>query len=118
MCERIKFPTSVVNKIYKKSRGLCCGYNGVTCPHKGEKLQKGEFQIEHHLRLADGGTNDMRNLRVMCTHCHKNKSREEVSLSAHKKRVAEKRFDLINRHRGKKYYDNDGDAIMIDVWIM
>jgi len=46
------------------------------CRHCGRQLDAG-FQVDHKIRLADGGTNHVNNLDALCPNCHSKKTTME-----------------------------------------
>lgn len=53
----------------ERTHGFC-----VICRHKFPRI---ELTIDHKIAIANGGTNEKRNLQVICKGCHDNKTREE-----------------------------------------
>lgn len=47
-----------------------------------------DFHWDHHLALVDGGTHDVKNIRPLCLHCHRDKSAREHKNNAKAKRLA------------------------------
>lgn len=46
------------------------------CAHCGRQLDA-SFQVDHKIRLADGGTNHVNNLDALCPNCHSKKTTME-----------------------------------------
>jgi len=57
-------------KVMKRDKGLC-----VQCVKHGRTTAAQE--VDHRVRLIDGGDNSMGNLQSLCVACHKAKSRVE-----------------------------------------
>ena len=47
-----------------------------------------EWDIDHRIPLAGGGTNEPSNLQVLCDFCHSAKTKDDVSDAAKGKRIA------------------------------
>lgn len=56
-------------KLRDKGRCCNCGKDHATVRAEGMYLE-----VDHIVRLADGGTNSMLNLQTLCTNCHKNRA--------------------------------------------
>ncbi len=68
-----------VARIYAKCNGHCA-----SC---GRKLMAGEdYEIDHKIALANGGTDDDENLQLLCEGCHLIKTGDDVSDAAKGKR--------------------------------
>jgi 5-methylcytosine-specific restriction endonuclease McrA len=68
-----------VAKIYAKHGGHCA-----SC---GRKLMAGDdYEIDHKIALANGGTDDDDNLQLLCEGCHILKTGNDVSDAAKGKR--------------------------------
>ena len=42
-----------------------------------KKVAKGKFQLDHIIALANGGSNDLTNIQVLCIGCHADKTKKE-----------------------------------------
>jgi hypothetical protein len=58
-------------------RGWTCG----SC-HAKELHLTNNWEIDHKVGLAEGGTNDVANLQLLCSNCHANKTRLETMVRA------------------------------------
>lgn len=68
-----------VAKIYARHDGKCA-----SC---GRKLMAGDdYEIDHKIALANGGTDDDDNLQLLCEGCHILKTGDDVSEAAKGKR--------------------------------
>ena len=72
----------------------CCQKCTRKIPH-GDDWDLGE--IDHDQALCRGGTNDMENLRVLCSWCHDEKTSDDLSMAAKSKRI------YARHHVPKKY---------------
>lgn len=57
------FTPGQIDELYKKQRGCCAG------PNCGVKLGK-RFHRDHIVALANGGTNDILNIQLLCRRCN------------------------------------------------
>jgi 5-methylcytosine-specific restriction protein A len=72
-------PVKRIAQIYAKHGGHCA-----SC---GRKLMAGEdYEIDHKIALANGGTDDDDNLQLLCEGCHLIKTGGDVSDAAKGKR--------------------------------
>ena len=67
---RVRFDKPFRLKLYKQ-QGKCCQL----CKNK---LEINYVQIDHIKALANGGTNDIENLQILCKPCHYVKTKEEA----------------------------------------
>ena len=51
-----------------------------------------EFEVDHYVPVALGGTNDLSNLQALCLPCHKVKTRKDVKDIAKVNRIRAKRL--------------------------
>lgn len=60
-------------------------FQGDSCLHCKKPLQGEACEIDHKVRLADGGTEELSNKCVLCVTCHRAKTRREniIAASAH-----------------------------------
>ena len=83
-----------VARIFAACNGHCCG-----C---GIKLRSGmDYEIDHRIALANGGTDDDSNLQVLCEGCHLIKTGGAVSDAAKSKRVYTKQ-NVPKRYKQSK----------------
>ena len=64
-------------RLIRRARNSCagCGYRFPANLHPHQLArQDGAFEIDHKVPLARGGTNDYRNLQVLCLPCHDGKT--------------------------------------------
>lgn len=80
--------------LFEKAGGRC-----QNCTRKIMGFE--DWDIDHVLPLACGGTNDEENLQVLCPSCHGRKTPDDVSDAAKIKRVAIK-HSVPKRHRQKR----------------
>ena len=52
------------------------------------------LEVDHHLAVTFGGTNDQGNLRALCQGCHSPKSRQETTDAAKADRIRKKRLGI------------------------
>jgi 5-methylcytosine-specific restriction protein A len=71
----------------QKKRAEICLRQGGKCGC-GEKLQLGQYEIDHIQALVHDGDNEDDNLRAICRDCHKAKTRKDVQGRAHHDRIA------------------------------
>ncbi len=55
---------------------------------------RSEWEADHVIAVAIGGSNESDNLQPLCTHCHKAKTKGDVKTIAKGKRVADKHFGI------------------------
>lgn len=55
---------------------------GGRCEECGLKLLARRWEIDHIIALTNGGTNDPKNLRLLCEPCHKAKTRTDKGTMA------------------------------------
>lgn len=78
--ERVRLDAAIVADVYDE-HGRRCGVCGAS---------EGEFHIDHKVPLARGGTNDRRNLWVLCAPCNVSKGARTVEeFTAARQRRAE-----------------------------
>ena len=80
--ERLKVGRShtVKANLIRRSGKRCegCGYQFPKNLHPHQLArQNGAFELDHKVPLARGGTNDYRNLQVLCLPCHDGKTNED-----------------------------------------
>ena len=68
--ERVRFDKPFRLKLFNK-QGKCCQL----CK---SKLEINYVQIDHIKALANGGTNDIENLQILCKECHYTKTKDEA----------------------------------------
>ncbi len=62
---RIQF-SGYQRRFVAASQGWCCNNCGT--------LLSAKFEVDHKVRLADGGGNAISNLQALCTSCHASKT--------------------------------------------
>jgi 5-methylcytosine-specific restriction protein A len=62
--------TAIRARMLRRSDWTCAG-----CGHRD--VTGASLQIDHITRQADGGSDELGNLQVLCTGCHKDKSAAE-----------------------------------------
>ena len=67
MPKRRAIPTALRKAVLEQANGCC-----QLCGKPSTKLE-----VDHHLAVTFGGTNDQGNLRALCQGCHSPKSRQE-----------------------------------------
>ena len=77
LSERFKFDVKFRDQLFKSCKGKC-----EECKNK---LVDGEFQIDHIRPLANGGTNDVENLQLLCLSCHADKCDSERENGVYKR---------------------------------
>jgi 5-methylcytosine-specific restriction endonuclease McrA len=70
-----RWPTWAMDAVVARDRGLCarCGVN-ITSELRAPK------HIDHIVALANGGTNDLSNLQLLCDACNLTKSRRVMGV--------------------------------------
>lgn len=72
------------------------------CANCRRKIRAGmDWDIDHRIALADGGTNDDDNLQVLCDLCHSAKTTDDMSSIAKGKRAMVKAF-VPRRFRARR----------------
>lgn len=80
-------PDRVRLRVLEKAGGRC-----EACTRKvGPALP---FEIDHRIRLADGGKHSEDNLQILCIECHAQKSGEEKTAKAKRDRIIKKRYGI------------------------
>ncbi|MCX6656914.1 MAG: HNH endonuclease signature motif containing protein [Candidatus Bathyarchaeota archaeon] len=64
------------------------------CAMCQKPLTVGKYHIDHKKPLADGGSNDPRNLEALCPGCHDEKSKKDSAKRAKAKRREKERDPL------------------------
>ena len=70
--ERIEFTSTIKSRVYKKCNSQCT-----------ECYSKNKLEIDHIRPLANGGKNDLCNLQLLCSSCHKKKTIMEKEEGTH-----------------------------------
>jgi 5-methylcytosine-specific restriction endonuclease McrA len=60
----------VKRRVKLRDRHACCKC-GITA--EGARARGINLEVDHIIRLADGGTNALINLQTLCSNCHKNR---------------------------------------------
>jgi 5-methylcytosine-specific restriction protein A len=60
---------------YARNRRLKFDRSGGRCELCKVECQPGDWQCDHVVPLSKGGTNDLSNLRILCTSCHQRVTR-------------------------------------------
>ena len=71
------FNDKSIRHVFTKEERLKIYNDHPECEMCNKKLTEKNFQIDHKLPLACGGTNDEENLQVLCKPCHFEKTRHE-----------------------------------------
>lgn len=70
--------------------------SGGRCAHCGRSIRTGDtWECDHRTALANGGTHVESNLQVLCSWCHKKKSKADVGLKS-------ATYESRKRHLGLK----------------
>ena len=72
MSDRQEPPQNIKNELFKSQNGKCAHCQGIlddTC------------ELDHIIRVADGGTNDINSLQYLCKPCHDDKCESEEPLN-------------------------------------
>ena len=80
------FPQSLKIRMFEKSRGFCqkCAVN----------IKLKPWELDHKIRLKDGGENRERNLQVLCKACHLDKTGGENKSQAKANRVKARTYGI------------------------
>ena len=89
---RKAIPTAIRKAVIAAARGKCA-----EC---GEPTER--FEIDHHLPLSAGGTDERSNLRALGPCCHSPKSRKETTEFAKTARIRRKQEEHRARMEGKR----------------
>ena len=60
------YRNNIRNKFIKLKNSQC-----ERCGVSGEATRKGNLEVHHKIPLKDGGTNNIKNLMLLCRKCHK-----------------------------------------------
>lgn len=89
----MEFPETKRKKFSSKQRLECFVKHGALCYLCETKIKPGEeWQIEHILPVALGGSNEDENLRPVHVHCHKPKTKDDVGKISKANRLRAKHF--------------------------
>jgi 5-methylcytosine-specific restriction protein A len=58
-------------------RHLLQQHGGAICAHCQQPHHRDNLEVDHIKPLADGGTDSLDNLQILCTDCHRSKSAAE-----------------------------------------
>lgn len=87
------------------TQGLVCGICGKDCAAPVDTewttSRKDGAAVDHVLPLWVGGRDAIKNARVLCEDCHREKTRQEAALRAKVKRKAAKTREHHRRMKGK-----------------
>jgi 5-methylcytosine-specific restriction endonuclease McrA len=85
-----------------RERAQFLALKGGRCAHCRNKIKSGwEWEIDHIIPIADGGTDDDENLQVLCFMCHSLKTKDDVAEIAKGKRTYVKAH-VPSRHKSKR----------------
>jgi 5-methylcytosine-specific restriction endonuclease McrA len=88
---------------------------GYKCPLRGRVFDESGYEVDHIIRLADGGSNEPDNLQALCAMCHSVKSkREAVGKKLLKKAAPKKKEWSIKNTEIGYLYDSDPDMDVDD----
>ena len=75
------------------------GRDGGRCKVCTRKVGVGgePFQLDHRIALVNGGTHSESNLQIVCTECHKGKTKQDVAVKAKTARVVRKQVAGIKK---------------------
>ena len=80
------------------------------CQTCGNLAAEADMEVDHILPLADGGSNELDNLQLLCSSCHRAKTSRENSRRAKSKRIAARRVQPARRKprpRFRRKYDRE-----------
>lgn len=89
---RTEFPISVKRAAYERSGGKC-----ESC---GKYVDHPEY--DHIIPCGFDGSNDLDNCQVLCTDCHKKKTREDVRAIAKSKRIRRKHYGIGRERKWRR----------------
>ena len=98
MAKRKAIPTALRRAVIAAAKGRCQACDGPT----------DEFEVDHYIPVALGGTNDLSNLQALCPPCHKLKTKKDVKDIAKSNRIRAKRLGTKPKRWKKKV---DGRAV-------
>ena len=58
-------------------------------------MTKGKFHLDHIVALANGGTNDLTNIQLLCTACHGDETKSEKDIGYVNMIATESSFNSI-----------------------
>ena len=79
-------PTTVQIRLFEAARAMC--------QNCAVKLKPGNWHLDHHIRLKDGGANREANLRVLCEPCHREKTGQENKDQAKANRIKARTYGI------------------------
>lgn len=71
----------------KKTKDEAWRLSGGICEHCRIDIQKGKEEYDHRIPCALGGSNKVDNCQVLCTACHKQKTRKDIIAISKAKRL-------------------------------
>jgi hypothetical protein len=84
--------------VVQKDNGKCRGIDNYECPLKDRTEDASGFHVDHILPVADGGTDDIENLQLLCPCCHAVKTKRDAdnrnTLAALKRQKEELKKEL------------------------
>jgi hypothetical protein len=84
--------------VVQKDNGKCRGIDNYECPLKDRTEDASGFHVDHILPVADGGTDDIDNLQLLCPCCHAVKTKRDAdnrnTLAALKRQKEELKKEL------------------------
>lgn len=89
MTERIWTGPTPRKNDKKLRAAIFLGQDG-KCKCCGQKLNLSEWDLDHEVELADGGSNDESNLVAKCKKCHRAKTSQSQAVRAKGKRTRDK----------------------------
>src|SRR5262245_32518346 len=91
-CDDSRIPPRVELRVFL-STGGCCAH----CTVKLHRRK--DWHLDHQIALINGGENRESNLQILCTSCHKGKTRADVATEVKAVRVRLRYFGIRGRTR-------------------
>lgn len=89
----------------------CSNYGWYTCAHCGKKFRANKVDIDHIKPKSKGGSNNPKNLQVLCQHCNRSKGNKtdktKQDLKTRKKTYAE--------YKSSIYFKGKTQQVMNDI---
>ena len=86
-------PMRVKFRVFTRCKGACQG----NCGRKLTPADK--WDCDHIQALINGGENRESNLQVLCSWCHKKKTKQDIKVKAKTQRMAKKHVGIRSRSR-------------------